>query len=182
MTEKRWLVAALVLLACAALARSLIFDVVRVRTASMEPNVREGAVLLTSRLGDAAVGDIVAVDLGDGVVHIKRLVAEGPGEVELAEGHLYVNGVAAWSEDRPLAWVDGQCRERTELGTVEGDRVVVAGGEHERVVLAAGEVWLLGDSRRSSHDSRQWGAVASSSIVGVVAGVAWPGPPCDSAP
>ena len=178
--DLRKLAGALAVLGCAVFLRQVVFDVVRVRTGSMEPAIREGAVVLTARLAEPEVGDVVAVDLGDGLVHVKRLVARGPGEVELSEGRLYVHGEAAWSEEAPLVWIDGQCRERVEAGVQEGDRVVVRAGDHERTELAAGELWLLGDSRHRSHDSRQWGPVHADSVVGVVAGIAWPGPSCES--
>ncbi len=164
----------------AVLLRQLVFDVVRVRTGSMEPNIREGAIVLSARLATAEVGDVVVLDLGDGLLHVKRLVARGPGEVELADGRLYVDGEAAFVDEAPLLWVDGQCRERAEAGTIEAGYAVVRGGDHERTELGPGELWVLGDSRPRSHDSRQWGAIEEDTIVGVVSGVAWPGPSCES--
>lgn len=180
MTRSKGLVAALVCLAAALLLRHFVFDVIHIRTGSMEPNLREGATVVAARLAEPEPGDIVVLDIGDGLVHVKRLVAVGPAVVELADGRLYVDGEAAFDDEAPLHWFDGQCRERAEVGLVEGDHVVVRGGQHERVELADGEVWVLGDARHRSHDSRQWGALSRDAVVAVVSGVAWDGPACDS--
>ncbi|MCP4809746.1 MAG: signal peptidase I [Proteobacteria bacterium] len=184
-SAQRQVAGALALVAIAVFLRAFVFGVVRVRTGSMEPTVAEGEVRLWSRLAEPVVGDIVVVRLPDepDILHVKRLVAVGPGEVELATGRLYVNGQAIGEESPDLSWVDGQCRERVAAAVTErsgeANWTVVADGDHAREPLEDGEVWLLGDARRTSHDSRQWGALPRSAIVGVVTSIAWSRDTCE---
>lgn len=82
-------------------------------------------------------------------IFIKRIVA-GPGDtVRLQNGHAVVNGVTS---SEPFV---GSC-----------------GGENctfpTAVRVPAGDYYLLGDNRGGSDDSRFWGPVPESSIIGVL--------------
>lgn len=44
----------------------------------------------------------------------------------------------------------------------------------EEVVVQDGYIFLLGDNRDNSSDSRAWGQVPIDSVVGVVLAVVWP--------
>lgn len=185
MTDRRWLGVAVAALLSAVALRAFVLGVVRVRTGSMEPTVAEGEIRVWSRLATPTVGDVVVVRLPDepDVVHVKRLVAVGPAEVELVQGRLYVDGVGLGEEAEPLEWQDASCRPRRAESVRErvGDTSwrVVAAGDHDREILHAGEVWLLGDARRTSHDSRQWGPLPAAAIEGVLTGVAWTPGACE---
>lgn len=180
------LVAGLVLLTALGL-RAWVFGLLRVSTGSMEPTVHAGEVVLWTPIGPARPGDVVVVELPSepGVLHVKRLVALGPTELELSDGRLYLDGVAAWSEAPDRSWTDGACQvresrfveERSAWARWQAQR----GGDQELVRLSRGQAWLLGDDRRSSEDSRQWGAVPTSALRGRVLFVAWPLALCDSA-
>ena len=184
MRKHAWLVLGLAFVLTALALRAFVFGVVRVRTGSMEPSVREGEVWVFSRLAEPVVGDVVVLRLPDEPeLHVKRVVAVGPAEVELDRGRLYVDGQAVGTEGEPLSWVDGQCRDRTSATMDEQFGAaawrVLAEGDHAREEVPAGAVWLLGDARRTSHDSRQWGPVPSDAVQGVIRGVAWTGGACE---
>jgi signal peptidase I len=42
------------------------------------------------------------------------------------------------------------------------------------VTVPAGDIWLMGDNRTNSDDSRYFGPVAASSVIGHVLCVYWP--------
>jgi signal peptidase I len=178
----RWpLVLSALGLVVALVLRHSVFGLVSVQTGSMEPAVEEGSTLLFSRLATPKLGDIVVVQLPDDpeVLHVKRMVAHGPGEIELVDGRLYVDSERVAGEDRLLVWTDANCQTKQVQGIEERGAVVEKGGSHPRMSLHSDEAFLLGDRRAVSEDSRQWGPVRDELVVGVVRGVAWNPPSCD---
>ena len=122
-----------------------------VEGSSMSPTIEEGRVLLgeqiSPRLG-LHPGDIVVVEgvlplLGEAAI-IKRVIAVGPAFVEFRDGAVYV---------------DGQLIEEDYLPA--GTTTV---GIEPRYEVAPGEVFLLGDNRGGSLDSRIIGAIPVSEI------------------
>lgn len=184
------LVASVVLLVLAVLLRSFVFGLVTVKTGSMQPAIRPGSTWVYLRSVEPQVGDIVVVELpwDPGVLHVKRLVAQGPAEVELVDGRLYVDGAPSFVDrDIDVPWLDETCTPRVGRGHVEnygadGEGIevkVLGGGDHSRTQLLAGEIWLLGDRRGRSEDSGQWGQVSSSAVRGKVWGAVLTGEGCD---
>lgn len=102
------------------------------------------------RVGDPARGDVVVAS-ANSVDVIKRVVAVGGETVE-------VRGCVVLVDDRAvLPTASGGCGPST--GPVE---------------VPAGHVYLLGDNRDESLDSREFGPVPVSDVVGRVDVVAWP--------
>lgn len=172
---RRWMPALLsvAVLAAVGLGRTYVFGVVSVSTGSMSPSVLEGDVLLYDRLAAPTLGDIVVLQLpGDSEQHLKRLVAMGPAEVEVARGLLYVDGEQVGQpQDDKLIWTDGHCQPQERVGVQERSGArrwsAVRGGDSERSHLIDGELWLLGDRRPTSEDSRLWGPVPEQAVLGV---------------
>ena len=181
------LVASVVLLVVAVLLRSYVFGLVTVKTGSMQPTIRPGSTWLYLRGVEPQVGDMVVVELpwDPGVLHVKRLVALGPTEVELVDGRLYVGGAPIFSDrDIDVPWLDETCTQRVGRGHIEvygGEQEVkvLGGGAHDRTQLRAGELWLLGDRRGRSEDSGQWGAVPADAVRGKVWGAVLAGEGCE---
>lgn len=182
--SRRLLLAAALTLVAAALLRTWVFGVVRVQTSSMQPTIRPGEVLLFERLGTPEPGDIVVLAFLDdpGVLHVKRLIAVGPAEVELVGGRLYLDGEPASPGQPTLGeWYADDCAPREAIFVQEraGDHqwTAMMEGDHVRTTLREGELWLLGDNRGSSEDSRQWDVIPESLVQGrVIRRVRSPGP------
>lgn len=118
----------------------------RISGSSMCPSFADGDRVLVTSLGSVEVGDAVIARHG-GEALIKRVVA-GPGDtVELLGGVLFRNGRMA-EEVVPPRFLD---RSYQPLR-----------------YLARGEYFLLGDNRRVSVDSRYFGPIEQTDIVGRV--------------
>lgn len=152
------------------LITSFWFQLVRVDGTSMENTLRDGEILLVARKGDYQRGDVVicwypkrtertfhlsaALTLTQHTVFVKRLVALPGDSVEIRQGQLYVN-------DAPVS-------NPAQMGSVPRD--------FERRELGKDEYFVIGDNRRSSHDSRAHdvGPIAGYMLQGHVKKVLWP--------
>jgi signal peptidase I len=84
---------------------------------------------------------------------IKRIVAVPGDRLSLREGFVYLDG-----RRFPEPYVAGPCRDERRRGC----------DLPEEIVVAPGHYFMLGDNRGASDDSRFWGPVAASAIVGRV--------------
>jgi len=151
-----WFVAVIVVLL---LIRSFVVEPVRVRGDSMEPTLNAGAVLVIDKVTfhgrDAHRGDVIVThDPRTGSLIVKRVVATAGDSVGIDNGRLMLNGRII-AED----YVDNH-----DMG----------GFYFGPDVVPPGHVFLLGDNRADSIDSRAFGAVPIDSIDGRVLTRIWP--------
>lgn len=142
-----FLVAIAVLLA----VRSWVVAPTRVSSDSMAPTLTPGRMILVDKLslrwrGPRAGEIVTTVDPLTGAPIVKRVVAVAGDDVGIEDGVLVVNGVAV---PDPHA----------DQATMEGDYF-------GPVPVPAGHVFLLGDRRGESVDSRRFGPVPVASIDG----------------
>jgi signal peptidase I len=127
------------------------------RGPSMQPNLHRGDRVFIEKVslnfGAPHRGDIVVVNLpGEPISLIKRVLAL-PGErVEVRRGHVWINAA-------PLAepWV-----------------MYFGGPDYPATSVPRGHVFILGDNRAESRDSRMFGPVPLSEIEGRVLFIYWP--------
>jgi len=124
---------------------------------SMQPNLFRGDRVmiekLSYRLHQPQRGDIIVVNRPSGEVALIKRVVALPGEtIEVRDGHTYVNGELL---DEP--WV-------TSFG----------GPDFPLKIIPKDHVFIMGDNRGNSHDSRVIGSVPIESIKGRVWLVFWP--------
>lgn len=152
------LLAALVLLVVASVTGLLPVQIARVESASMAPTLAAGDLVLLERdPGELRRRDVVVViHPGTGERLVKRAVALGGDRVRLADGVLVVN-------DTPV------CEPSIDADRIDG---VFSG----TVTVPEGHVFVLGDDRRSSVDSRDFGTLAVADVVGLVRTRLWPAP------
>ncbi|HZB19892.1 MAG TPA: signal peptidase I [Blastococcus sp.] len=158
----RWsgiLACLLVFALVASVAGWLPWQVMRVGSASMEPTIPPAAVVLVDRWSDGIDRmDVVVVDPPDGVGPqlVKRAVAVGGDEVGLEDGVLVVNGSPVCEPTIDPALIDAEY-----FGPV---------------TVPPGELFLLGDNRQTSIDSRVFGTVPADEVQGQVLARMWPSP------
>src|SRR3954447_676774 len=144
-----------VLVALLATARWFVAEPLHVVTGSMAPTVHTGSHVLVWKLsGGPQRGDVVALDVEDGPPYVKRVVAVGGDEVAIVDGRLVVNGRTV---REPYA--DPRLIDSVYFGPVTVPRK---------------KVFVLGDNRRRSRDSRVFGAVPVRKVEGRVVAVVWP--------
>jgi signal peptidase I len=117
---------------------------------------------LTPRWSPYARGDIVVFDppetwtnsSGGGVPFIKRVIGLPNDKVEIKRGQVFVNDIEL---DEPYLYTDTD-------GDVEPTDATV-GGSTEWVV-AEGQLLVMGDHRQDSADSRTFGPIETSHVIG----------------
>ena len=138
-----------------------------VPTGSMRDTIVEGDTLLGERVslyfGDPEAGDIVTFDSPlDGETLIKRVIAVGGQTVDLVDGSVYVDGERLdepYTEGKPSYY----------LSDLPGS----AGIEYPYEV-PQGCVWVMGDNRTDSKDSRYFGAVSVDDVTSRALFIYWP--------
>ena len=138
-----------------------------VPTGSMRDTIVEGDTLLGERVslyfGDPEAGDIVTFDSPlDGETLIKRVIAVGGQTVDLVDGSVYVDGERL---DEP--YTEG--KPSYSLSDLPGS----AGIEYPYEV-PEGCVWVMGDNRTDSKDSRYFGAVSVDDVTSRALFIYWP--------
>lgn len=168
-----------------------------ITSASMAPALLPGDAVLAVKpplMGPVSRGDVVVIRaMADdplappgGYRWIKRVVALPGQTIALRRGRLYVDGEPVKTEEAPArtlpAFTDS-CEPISRQARLErhGDRwatVLVgerrAGGTRTSGRVPDGHVYVLGDHRDRSMDSRRAGALPLSAIEGRVLGVASP--------
>lgn len=142
----------------------------QVPTGSMEPTIQIGdhviAQKVTINLGQGVKqGDIVVFRNPDGTsdhdILVKRVIATAGQTIDLRDGVVYVDGVAL---DEPYA-----VGQNYPLAT-QAEGVMVS----YPYTVPEGCVWMMGDNRENSADSRYFGAVPEDDLISVVVFRYWP--------
>ncbi len=168
--------------------RSTVAHTVYVPGGSMIPTVQIGDVLAVASGRPAVLrGAVVEIAAPPGSRNaaslLKRVVAIAGDSIEIRDGALWVNDApvarAAGADECRYAtrapdrgWQEGRCLDFVE--TLDGRAYHthctpgVACGDVPREVVPVGRIWVAGDHRDHSADSRVFGPVAESSILGEV--------------
>ena len=143
--------------------QSFVAQPFKVQQVSMERTLEpEQYVLvdkLTPRFDTYKRGDIVVfkppetwVDSGTDEPYIKRVIGIGGDTIEIHDGSVFVNGTKL---EEPYVYREDDQPQATE--TFNGV---------ERWVIPDGQLFLLGDHRGNSSDSREGGPVEVSAVIG----------------
>jgi signal peptidase I len=134
----------------------------RIEGVSMENTLHQDEYVLidklTPRWAPYARGDIVVLDPPDelgiegGTPFIKRVIGVAGDRVELKDGLVYVNGAAI---DEPYLYAVGGTKQATSQ----------TGGQSTWLV-PEGDVFVMGDHRQKSSDSRVFGPVQVAHVIG----------------
>jgi len=131
---------------------------------SMEPTLQVDDRILVSkfsyRLGRIARGDVIVFHypLNPGKDFVKRVVALGGERVELRDGVVRIN-------EQPIT-------ELYPTALAAGDRACTTSYGPQKI--PPGQLFVLGDNRCNSEDSRFFGFVPAGNVVGKALLVYWP--------
>ena len=134
---------------------------------SMEDTIEVGDNVWSEKVSyyfrDIEQGDIVTFEDPEttGRTLIKRVIAVGGQTIDLIDGSVYVDGELL---DEP--YTNGKATEPLE--TASGVEITYP------YTVPEGYIWVMGDNRTNSADSRYFGPVSVSSVTGRAALIYWP--------
>ena len=161
-----WLLVLIAALLVSFAVRTYVFQTFLIPSRSMKPTLYIGNRILVDKLsvefGSINIGDMlvfkapldVPKDCNDPVTDLVKRVIGVPGDILSSKGNtIYVNGNALkenWSHYEPL------------------------GIAIKNITVPAGRYYMMGDNHSDSCDSRIWGTVPRSDIIGKVFLKIWP--------
>ncbi len=133
-------------------------DRVKIEGFSMLPSLHQNDRVIVSKLAyrsnEIERGDIVVFDYPNNPEeeYIKRVIGIPGDVISISDGSVVLNG---------------DVLEENYI-----DEFIL--GEMEELVVPAGTVFVLGDNRNHSSDSRYWGSLPSEYIIGKAIFIYWP--------
>jgi signal peptidase I len=178
--SRRWFIETItvvvVAVVVAVLLRSFVVATYSIPSGSMEPTLNIGDRILVNKLSYKLHG----IGRGNIIVFatpsdehcagppvpdlVKRVVALGGETISLTGGQVYINGKLL-----PQPWLPSVTQHQTEPGPGAQPYALV-----QPYKVPKSDVFVMGDNRTQSCDSRYWGPIPTSSIVGQVDVRIWP--------
>jgi signal peptidase I len=169
-----WVAVIVGALVVALVIKTFLFQAFYIPSASMEPTLGKGDRVLVNKVsyklhdvhrGDVVVFEIPKASIGDDGIKdlIKRVIGLPGDTIESRDGAVYINERRL---DEPYLPPD----------TKTGDPANASNPSIERQVVPEGTVFVMGDNRGNSHDSRyaDRGPIPIDSIVGRAFVIVWP--------
>ena len=128
---------------------TFLFGLARIQDPSMSPSIKDGDLVVFYRHAKSGYqpGDPIVLEK-NGQKQVKRVVAVAGDTVDISDDGLVINGALQYEPDIY------QHTERYQEGVALP------------LTVPEGEVFLLGDSRENSTDSRIYGAVKTEDTLG----------------
>lgn len=118
---------------------------------SMLPTLHDGEVVFYTRIHkDFKNNDIVSVRIPSGEYYVKRIIATEGDTIELRDGRVYIN------------------QELLDEPYVEGSTLEQEGNVKYPMTLTEGQIFVMGDNRYESMDSRFFGVIGERQIKGKI--------------
>jgi signal peptidase I len=169
--SRRWMVEwgiiVIVAVVVAVLVRAFVFQTFFIPSTSMYPTLQPGDRIVVNKLsGDPSTGEIVVFkrppreDCGGPVVPdlVKRVIGLPGQTIQGKDGAVFING-------KRLAepWLPAPTSKSSPVTSNFGP-----------LIVPKGDYFMMGDNRTDSCDSRDWGPLPGSYIVGQVIMRIWP--------
>lgn len=165
-----WIKALLIAFGLAAIIRVFLFTPIVVDGISMMPTLSDGDRMVVNKIG-YAIGepkrfDIVVFHAEVQKDYIKRVIGLPGDEIEYIDDVLYVNG-----DPLEEPYLDQYKAEISDAPLTEDFKLE---DKIQSKTVPEGHVFVLGDNRRKSKDSRHIGVVSIDEIIGNTKLVFWP--------
>ena len=139
----------ILLLIAVFLALRLVIGFSFVNGDSMEPTLKSGELVMYLRLNqDFQRGDVVSVRIPSGEYYVKRVIALEGDLIDIRDGSVYLNGTLL------------------EEPYIKGETLEQPGAVRYPFRLQKGQIFVMGDNREISMDSRSFGVVGRGQIKG----------------
>ncbi|MBS4207644.1 signal peptidase I [Bacillus sp. FJAT-50079] len=162
-----WTKALLIAIGLAVVIRYFLFAPIVVDGSSMMPTLHNGDRMIVNKLGKPDRFDIVVFHAPEQKDYIKRVIGLPGDTVEYRNDVLYING-----EPFEEPYLDVYKSQITEGLLTPDFKLEELPGGH--VTVPEGQVFVMGDNRRFSKDSRHIGTIDMSAIIGDTKIVYWP--------
>ena len=165
-----WVLPIVVGLLIAFLVKTYLFQIVKVDGSSMQPNLQDSERVLVWKQAKIKRMSVIVFDAhGEDpaatqpVDYVKRVIGVPGDTISYKDGKLYVN-----NKEVPQKFID---EEQRKTGTGNWTLSSIAnkyGWAKNPVKVPKDSYFVLGDHRSVSNDSRYWGFVKKSKVMGVV--------------
>lgn len=141
------------------LINTFIFRTVEVQGSSMYPTLVDGdRVIVWQLMYSPDFQDIIVLEHTSGDLHVKRVLGVAGDHVDYINGELIVNGVLIHEP-----YILG---EPSQVGFLFENLCRMSASELECDEIPEGYFLVLGDNRNNSGDSREYGLIHYSQIMG----------------
>ena len=182
------------------LFRSFLFEPFKIPSGSMIPTLLIGDFILVNKfayglrlpvlntkvlsVGEPERGDVVVFryPVDPGINFIKRLIGLPGDTIAYRNKQLFINGEPVEQTEQGLyTGADVKCstprpdghRRKEQLGAVNHDILLHQGSAtiDNQWIVPEGHFFVMGDNRDRSNDSREWGFVPESNLMGRAVGI-----------
>ncbi|RFU62145.1 signal peptidase I [Peribacillus glennii] len=167
---REWVTAGVIAFVLFLLIRAFFFSSYVVEGESMQPTLQDGNKLVVSKIGyqieDIHRFDVIVFHANDKEDYVKRVIGLPGDTITYKDDHLYVDGVnyrEPYLKHFPPPIPGRNLTGDFTLGELTGSRKV-----------PSGKLFVLGDNRLGSMDSRHFGYVSIDQVVGKVNMRYWP--------
>lgn len=172
MTKKRsetfeWVKSIMVAIVVVFIIRSFFFTPIVVDGESMSPTLQEEDRMIVTKIGEPKRFDIIVFQGPDGSNYIKRVIGLPGDRIEYKNDVLYINGKAynePYLEEYKKRLIEGTLTESFTLKETAVDSDTVP----------KDSLFVMGDNRRYSKDSRGIGVIPMEKVIGTTNVVYYP--------
>jgi signal peptidase I len=172
MTRKRsktfeWAKSIMVAIVVAFIIRTFFFTPIVVDGESMSPTLQEDDRMIVTKIGEPKRFDIVVFQAPDGRDYIKRVIGLPGDRIAYKNDVLYINGNAynePYLEEYKKRLIEGTLTESFTL------KETAVGSD----TVPKDSLFVMGDNRRYSKDSRGIGAIPMEKVIGTTNVVYYP--------
>jgi signal peptidase I len=165
-----WTKALVIAIGLAFIIRYFLFAPIVVDGRSMNPTLQDQDRMIVNKISykitEPKRFDIIVFHAPENKDYIKRIIGLPGDTIEYKDDILYVNGVAyeePYLEEFKQENLDGPLTESFTLEEKIGQAVV-----------PEGELFVMGDNRRNSKDSRHIGTIPMEEVLGKTSMIYWP--------